>query len=232
MFGTVVRSVSVLGVLMTLLLTGVAGAKSAEVQQVHQTSATKQKAAPEGGVGDIAEASSRLKETQAQLDTTTSGPPLDPDQPPQNPSREPEAQREIATATRAPLDKQLGATHKGEDLEGTNLLPSSPSGGDDNGSGTAANRPARRVVTKGHGNIRFHRGSRRVSKETLRQLAQERGEHEQPREEQQAQVNELQQGETKLEVSVGGSGSKQEQMQARIATEGRRPGRVVRDAAS
>ena len=217
MSGRGVKLASILGFsVMTFFTAGIAGAQGAEALKVQETNATKQRAAPEGAVEEIADAGSGLKSAQSQLKTAASR-TQDLDQQIQNLNRDLNAQREAATSSRARLEQRARAAYKGEDLASITLALGSLLGGDSAKSHAALNDSVTRLLTKGRESIQFHQDSQRALKETLQQLDQKKEEYRQSQEEQQSRAEELQRHQAKLEVYVGGSGSKNKQLEARVA---------------
>ena len=189
MAGKGIKLASVLGILMALFLAEDTEAKSAKGPTTQETYTTKQAVVREGEVGGSA--GSRLEEAQAQPDVAAPR-TREIDRKTEDPSGEPNAQRETA----------------GE----SGLL-----GGNGARSDKAVRGPEARVLAKARESQRFHRGSRRGSKEARRQPDQNNEEYGQPQEEPRTRAEEPRQREPGLEVFFGGSGPKNDQMEARVA---------------
>lgn len=189
MFRKGTKVASILGASATaFFLVGIAGAESAKVTHARETGVPGQEAALEREVGEPTGAGSRLKEAQSRPDVAASR-TWDLDQQTRSLSGNLEAQRE--------LDSRLD--------------------GDGARSNAALSSRAARVLGKGRESLRFHRDSRRASKDTLRQSEQKKKRYRESEEEQRARVEERRR-EAELEsLVVGGLRSKNRQMEARIA---------------
>ena len=219
MRGTKLTSVLLVST-MSLLITGVAAAESENAPQFQETNTAKQPVTPGGipggEVGGSPKAGPPLGAPQADRHAPGST-AQDLNQQRQNLDGDLDARQEAAVAPQSRLERRRARpTHMGEHLVSIPPLLSSLFG---RGAKTdaASNSPAVRILNKDRESVRSHRDSRRVSKDAHRRPEKKkRGYRETPKEQGRAQSGELRR-EPKLEVSVGGSDSKKEQMEARIA---------------
>lgn len=200
-----------------LCLAGIAGAESSKVPEAKGTEISeRQEAALGGEVGETTRVDSRPVEAQAHEDVAASR-TRELDQQIVSLSRNLEAQKETAAASQAQLEERARAAYKGENLAGISLVLDSLFGGDDSSRNAVLNGPAARALTKGRQSVRAHQESQRALKDTIRQLDQKKKDYRRSQQKQQVRAEELRRREAKSQDSDDKSGSKKEQMEARIA---------------
>ncbi len=214
------RGTKVMGALLApvtaLCLAGIAGAESLKVPEAKGAEISeRQEAALGGEVGGTTQVGSRPAEAQAPEDVAASR-TRELDQQMVSLSRDLEAQKETAAASQAQLEERARAAYKGEDLAGISLVLDSLFGTDDSSRNAVLNGPAARTLTKGRQSVRAHQESQRALKDTIRQLDQKKKDYRRSQQEQQVRAEELRRREAKPQDSDK-SGSKKEQMEARIA---------------
>ena len=223
MFARVMKSAGVLGIsISVLLLSGVAWAESTKApgsqsngRPVPEAEVHRQQPTPEVGAGQLTGVGSQLKEAQAQMNTAASR-TQDLDQQTRKLSKDLEAQWGAASDSQARFEERARAAYKGEDLAGLSLVLDSVLNGDSVRMNTVLNGTTARLLAGSRGIIKFNRDSNQALQETLRQLNQKKEDYRRLREAQQARAEALRQRDAQLRVSVGGLGTKKEQMEERI----------------
>ena len=159
--------VGVLGIFITLFLGGDAGAQSAETPGDQSTGSSapepavpQQEATLEGEVGGLTEVGSQLEDAPAQADAAAAR-TQELDQQTQKLSKDLEAQREAAAASKARFEQRVRAAYKGQDLAGISLVLNSVLGGDAK-LDTILNSPAVRMLLKGRESIQRHKESQQT----------------------------------------------------------------------
>ncbi|MCA1729158.1 MAG: hypothetical protein LC751_07040 [Actinobacteria bacterium] len=175
----------------------------------------RQQPTPEVGARQLTEVGSQLKEAQAQMNTAASR-TQDLDQQTRRLSKDLEAQWGAASDSQARFEERARAAYKGEDLAGLSLVLDSVLNGDSVRMNTVLNGTTARLLAGSRGIIKFNRDSNQALQETLRQLNQKKEDYRRLREAQQARDEALRQRDAQLRVSVGGLGTKKEQMEERI----------------
>jgi peptidoglycan hydrolase CwlO-like protein len=224
MFAGGIKLVGLLGVSLTaLFLSGAASAESAKAPRVQkeepsvlQTDAKPQAATSRGGTGETAGVNSQLTNARDQAEIAASR-IRELDQQTRKLERDLEGQREAASDAQASFEKRVRAAYKREDLAGVSIVLDSLLSGDSARLNTVLDGSMARILFRGNGSIKFHKGFQQALENTDRQLRQKKARYEELLKKQRERAEELRGREAKLKVTFGTSSAEKKQMEERIA---------------